>query len=369
MLRRFGYSKILIVMTIVLLMGAGLLIRGGQDRPISVVLLVNGTLGDLSFFDSAARGLAAAAEELGINYTIVEMAHDRAVWGPTLMDIAYEDYDLIIVGTWDMRGHLHEVARLHPERRFLIFDAAVDYKRYGLTNVHSILYKQNEGAFLAGALAALVTTSTMERANPEPLIGFLGGMDIPVINDFLVGYIAGARYIYPNIRIFISYAGTFADPARGKELALAQLRAGVDIVFHAASLTGLGLLEAIRIKDNYAIGVDSDQALIFQELKDDPVTARRILSSMLKRVDMSLLYALRRFVAGTLPFGEAHTLGLAEGAVGLADNWIFRKYLPVEFQDLLTDLKRRIITGEIVVPTAFGMAREDLDALRDGVRP
>lgn len=369
MLHHAWYSKILIAITVVCLVGAGLLVRGDQEEPISVILLINGTLGDLSFFDSAVRGLVAAAEELGISYTIVEMGHNPAVWGPTLMDIAYEDYDLIIVGTWNMRAHLHEVALLHPKRRFLIFDAAVDYKRYGLANVHSILYKQNEGAFLAGALAALVTTSTMERANPEPLIGFLGGMDIPVINDFLVGYIAGARYIYPDIRIFISYAGTFADPARGKELALAQFRAGVDISFHAASMTGLGLLEAVRIKDNYAIGVDSDQALIFQELKGDPVTARRILSSMLKRVDMSLLYALRRFVDGTLPFGETHSLGLAEGAVGLADNWIFRKYVPAKFRDLLTDLRRRIITGEIVVPTAFGMTREDLDVLRDGVRP
>lgn len=369
MFRRFWCIKILIAMAVVLLMGTGMVIRGEQEEPISVILLVNGTLGDLSFFDSAARGLAAAAEELGISYTIVEMGHDPAVWGPTLMDIAYGEYDLILVGTWDMRAHLHEVALLHPERRFLIFDAAVDYKRYGLANVHSILYKQNEGAFLAGALAALVTMSDMERANPEPLIGFLGGMDIPVINDFLVGYIAGARYIHPDIRIFISYAGTFADPARGKELALAQFRAGVDISFHAASMTGLGLLEAVRIKDHYAIGVDSDQALIFQELKGDPVTARRILSSMLKQVDMSLLYALRQFVAGTLPFGKAHPLGLAEGAVGLADNWIFRKYVPAEFRDVLADLERRIITGEIVVPTAFGMTRENLDALRDGVRP
>ncbi len=366
---RVWYNKFLIGMIVLLVVGTGLCIRGGQREPINVVLLVSGTLGDLSFFDSAARGLAAAAKELGITYTIVEMHHNPAIWGPTLSDIAYEDYDLIIVGTWEMRAHLHKVARLHPDRRFLIFDAAVDYQRYGLTNVHSILYTQNEGAFLAGALAALVTTSAMERANPEPLIGFLGGMDIPVINDFLVGYIAGARYIYPDIRIFISYAGTFADPARGKELALAQFRAGVDIVFHAASLTGLGLLQAVRVKDYYAIGVDSDQALIFQELKGDTATASRILSSMLKRVDMSLLYALRLFVDGTLPFGEANSLGLAEGAVGLADNWIFRKHVPAEFRYLLADLERRIIAGEIVVPTAFGMRREDLDALRAGVRP
>ena len=286
------------------------------------------------------------------------------------MDIAYEDYDVIIAGTWSMIPHVEEVAPLHPERRFIFFDAAVDYERYDLGNVHSILYKQNEGSFLAGALAALVTTSGMPKAIPEEaLIGFLGGMDIPVINDFLVGYIQGAQYINPEIRIFISYAGTFEDPARGKELVLAQYRAGVDISFNVAGMTGLGLLEAAKIMDRYAIGVDSDQALIFEELKGDLDIAERTLSSMLKRVDMSLLYALRRHIDGTLPYGKAEALGLAVGAVGLADNWIFRKHVPEEFRELLADLERRIIEGEIEILTAYGMPKEQLDALREAVRP
>lgn len=337
---------------------------------LKVALFLPGNLGDMGFLDSAARGVKIAAEELGIEYTIIEAGSDPAVWGPGLEDVAYGDYDVIITGAPPMAPHVEQVAALLPEKYFILFDTQVDYERHPeLTNVYSILYRQNEGSFLAGALAALVTTSDMPKATPEPIIGFIGGMDYPVINDFLVGYIQGAQHINPEIKVLIAYAGTWSDPAKGKELALAQYRAGADIVFPAAAMTSLGALEAAKEADRYAIGVDDDQALIFAELLGDLDTAERILSSALKNVDISLLYALRRHVQGTLAYGQAEALGIAEGATGIADNWVYRKHVSEEFRATLAELEQKILTGEIIVQTALGMSPQELDAIRQAVRP
>lgn len=347
--------------------GAALVAYGDQ---LKVVLFLPGNLGDMGFFDSAARGVKMAAEELGIQYTIVEAGPDPAAWGSGLEDVAYGPYEVIITGAPPMATHVERVAALLPGKYFILFDAQVDYEHHPeLTNVYSILYKQNEGAFLAGALAALVTTSDMPKVNPEPIIGFIGGQDYPIINDFLVGYIQGAQYINPEIKVLIAYAGTFSDPAKGKELALAQYRAGADVVFPAAAMTSLGALEAAKEADRYAIGVDDDQALIFAEKLGDIETAKHILSSALKRVDVSLYFALKLHVAGKLSYGQAVAWGLAEGAVGLADNSIYRTYVPEVFRKTLAELEQRILRGEIVVKSAFGMSPQELNAIRQAVQP
>ncbi len=338
------------------------------DKPLKVILLINGTLGDKSFFDSAARGIKKAEKVLGIEAKIVELGYDPSTFKPGLEDAADSDYDIVICGTWQMQEALQEIAPEYPDKKFIIFDTSVDYKKGDLSNVYSILYKQNEGSFLAGALAAMVTTSKeLPDTNDKKLIGFLGGMDIPVINDFLVGYIEGARYIDKDIKILISYAGSFSDPAKGKELVLAQYRQGADISFNVAGETGLGLLDAAKEAKKYAIGVDSDQAMLFAE--SDPEKAKRTLTSMLKRVDNSLFRALKLHLEGKLPYGKAEALGLAEEAVGLAKNEIYRKYVPKTIQAQIGVLEEKIISGKIKVDTAFGMSQSELTKLRNSVKP
>ncbi len=335
--------------------------------PLKVALLINGTLGDRSFFDSAYDGVVAAEKELGINFKLVEMGYDQSVWDPTLADIAEQDYDVIILGTWQMTESLEEIAPWNPDKKFIIFDTSVDYSKGNLDNVYSIEYKQNEGSFLAGALAAMVTNSQMPLANSGKAIGFLGGMDIPVINDFLVGYIEGALYIEPQVKVDISYIGSFDDSAKGKEMALAQYNRGVDIGFNVAGQAGLGQLDAAKDANRYAIGVDSDQALLFETT--DPVKADLIVTSMLKRIDNSLVRALKMHIEGTLPYGEAEALGLAEEAVGLADNAYYQKLISPEFRAELEKIAEKIQKGEIEVSSALGMPAQELNALRDSVRP
>lgn len=338
-----------------------------EKKPMKVVLLINGNLGDKSFFDSANAGIEAAKKELGIEAKVIEMGNDPSKWEPTLADVSEQKWDLIIAGTWQMTENLQKIAPKYPSNKYVIFDTAVDYKAAKLDNVYSILYKQNEGSYLAGALAAMVTTSKMPLANDKKTIGFLGGMDIPVINDFLVGYIQGAKSVEPGIKVAVSYVGDFANPAKGKEMALAQYEQGADIGFNVAGETGLGQLDAAKEKKRYAIGVDSDQALLFKS--SDPAKAELIVTSMLKRVDNSLLRAIKLFKEGKLPFGQAENLGLKEEAVGLADNEFYQKLVSDDFRKKLDEVKAKIVKGEIAVDSAIGMDNKKLDEIRNSVRP
>jgi len=357
-------KRILNIVLVVLLVGMLTVTASAQLR---VALLINGTLGDRSFFDSAANGMKIIKDELGVRTKVIEMSYDPSKWEPTLADVSDMDWDIIIVGTWQMTEMLEKIAPQHPEKKYIIFDTSVDYSKGNLDNVYSILYKQNEGSYLAGSLAAMVTTSDLPLTNKEKYIGFLGGMDIPVINDFLVGYIQGAKYIEPDIKVAISYIGDFSDSAKGKEMALAQYNLGVDVGFNVAGQAGLGQIEAAKEANRYAIGVDSDQALLFE--KNAPEKAKLILTSMLKRVDNSLVRAIKLYQEGELEFGKAEALGIKEGAVGLADNKYYQQLVTEEMRARLSDLRDKIESGEITVDSAIGMSKERLDEIRNSVRP
>ncbi len=323
-----------------------------EEQKLRVALYVNGTLGDKSFFDSANRGVEKAAAEFGITTKTIEGTYEQANWEPDITQLAEGEWDIVIAGTWQLVDYLQAIAPKHPEKVFITYDTSVDYSAGDMGNVYSILYAQNEGSFLVGALAALVTTSDMPKANPEKVIGFLGGMDIPVINDFKVGYIQGAKYIDPDVRVLVSYANSFSDSAKGKELVLAQYEQGADIAFNVAGETGIGVLDAAKDKDRYAIGVDSDQYFLFKDA--DPGKAKNIVTSMMKNVDDSLYRAIKLHLEGKLPVGEAEVLGIAQGGVGVADNENYQKLVPAEFRDQIRELEEKVVGGEIAIETAIG---------------
>lgn len=323
-----------------------------EEKKVKVVLYVNGTLGDKSFFDSANRGVQMAVKELGIEAKTIEGGYAPERWEPDIAQLAEGDWDIIIAGTWQLQEYLEKFAPKHPDKKFFTYDTTVDYSKGGLDNVYSILYSQNEGSFLVGALAAMITTSDMELANPDKVIGFLGGMDIPVINDFKVGYEQGAKYIDPDIKVLVSFAGAWNDPAKGKELILAQYDQGADIAFNVAGETGLGLLDAAKDKKRYAIGVDSDQYLLYKD--SDPEKASHIVTSMLKNVDISLYRGIKLHLEGKLAYGKAEILGIEKDGVGVADNENFKKLVPQEFTARIKELENKIVSGEIKIDTAFG---------------
>ena len=187
--------------------------------------------------------------------------------------------------------------------------------------------KKEWGSYLAGVYAASIPTSLLDGMNPDAIIGSVGGQEIPVILDFMVGYEQGAKDTNPDIQVIRQFADSWNDPAKGKELAKAQYSQGADIVFQIAGGTGQGVFEAAAEDGKYAIGVDSDQAVAVAEA--DPAQAERILTSMLKNVDNSIVRALQMHIDGTLPYGEVENLGIAEGGVGLARNEYYEKTRPI----------------------------------------
>jgi len=340
---------------------------GAKEVPekdaLEVILLIPGTLGDKSFFDSANQGIEMIRDQLGATTKVVEVGTDSTRWEPNLLDAAEGSWDIIISGN-SMTEMMNAIAPQYPDKRFINFDTSIEETP---DNVYSIFYLTNEAGFLAGAAAALITTSDMPYANEEPLIGFLGGMDIPGINDFLIGYIEGARHVNDEIQIISSYAGDFGDPAKGKELTLLQFRSGVDISYNVAGGTGLGLIEAAKLQDAYAIGVDADQAMLFAT--SDPEKAEHIVTSTVKKIDAALLFAVEQHVSGTLPYGTHAELGISTGAVGIAKSDYYQKLLPEEIKSQLEEIEQAVSSGAVTVSTAFGMSSDEFSKLRDSVSP
>ncbi len=332
------------------------------EEPLRVILLIPGSLGDKSFFDSANHGIELMNENLNVETKVVEMGTDYTKWEPNLLDALEGNWDIIVTGN-AMTEMLNTFAPDYPEQKFINFDSTDTLEN---SNVYGIQYKANELSFLAGACAALVTNSDMELANSDSVIGFLGGMDIPGINDFLVGYIEGAKYEDENIKVMISYAGDFADPAKGKELSILQYNNSVDISFNVAGGTGLGLLDAAKERNAYAIGVDSDQALLFEDT--DPEKSEHIVTSAVKKIDEAIYGAVVKHIEGTLEYGIVDQLGVAENGVGLAKNQYFEQ-LSDEIKAEIESVEAELSAGNIEVSTAYGMSTEEINEIRENVKP
>jgi len=213
----------------------------------------------------------------------------------------------------------------------------------------------------------MVTTDTeeMEYANPEKVVGWVGGMDMTLINDFVLGFIQGAHDIDPEVKVITSYTNSFSDTAKGKELAQIMIDSGCDLVYNGAGGAGMGCLEAGKENHTYSIGTDSDQAMLFA---DDPEKANLILASQLKSLDVNLLDVATRYMNGEDVFGHHENLGVASGVIRLSDNEFTRKNVPAWMLEKLEELSQGIKDGTIVVESAYGqddaVVHEKIDAAR-----
>lgn len=338
--------------------------EAGSGDKLKVVLLIPGTLGDKSFFDSANNGLNMVKEQLGAETKVVEMGIDKTKWEPTFNDIAAENWDVIISGGSEITEMFNATAELYPDKKFINYDTDIDEAP---DNMYNMSYATNEVSFLAGAVAALATQSDMPNATPENVIGFVGGMDIPGINAFLVGYIQGAQYIDPDVKVAVSYAGDFVNPAKGKELSLIQYNSGVDVIFNVAGGTGLGIFDAAKDKKKYAIGVDSDQAMLMNDT--DSEKANLIVTSSIKKIDTAILGAVKRLQEGTLEMGKRDVLSFVDDGVGIAENDIYKNVFPAELQAKVEEVKQKLINKEITVDNAMGMETSEIEAIRNAVKP
>jgi len=227
-------------------------------------------------------------------------------------------------------------------------------------------HAQNEGSYIVGAAAAMLTASGDEKTNEERIIGFVGGGQNTAIEDFLVGYIEGAKAVDPEIKVLISYIGSFADSAKGKELAMAQIDQGADVVFSVAGGAGLGVLAGCAEKGVYAIGVDGDQYEILKN--DDPVTAAAIATSMQKKCDQTVYSCVSRALEGTLPYGTYDKVGLAGGVVGAADNENFRSIFSEDQIKELKEIEAKVASGEVQVFSAIGADDSAIQEIKNSVQ-
>lgn len=315
-----------------------------KDNPLKVALVLHGTLGDKSFFDSAAAGMEKAKAELPVDVKIIELGYDRAKWQPGLMDAADSGYDVIIAGTFDMTPYITEAAAEYPDTKFIDFDDAPDFSGGAHPNVLAVMYGTSTAGYLAGYAAA--------KLSKTGVLGTIIGMEFPTVTDFKVGFDQGAKDANPNIEILNAVAGTFSDPAKGKEIGLAQLGQNADIIFPIAGSTGIGALQAIKEAGGgkLAVGVDSDQATIFAA-GGDQAQADVIFTSVEKKVGESLYLALKGTIDGTQEYGKRVLLGLADGAVGISKNAQYEALVPADLRAEIDGLEAKIASGEIVVAT------------------
>jgi basic membrane protein A and related proteins len=312
---------------------------GAPDIRIGLVFDVGGR-GDQSFNDAAYRGLERAMSELKVPESNIEYIEpgeggDRE---SALRQLAAGPYDLIFGIGFLFSDDILAVAKDFPQKKFACVDMNVPETGGLPANVVALKFKEEEGSYLVGALSGWLTKTNH--------VGFVGGMQIPLIKKFEAGYAAGVKKANPQATVDVKYAGVdgnaFKNPTKGKELALAIYGAGADIIYHASGSTGLGVFEAAREKNRFAIGVDSDQR---------PAMPGRVLTSMVKRVDVAVFDTIRDTIEGRFPGGQVHVLGLREKGVDYVYDEHNRDLIPADVHSRVEALRGEIEAGTIAVPT------------------
>ncbi len=306
---------------------------GGKIR-VGIVFDIGGK-DDKSFNAAAWEGVKRALHDMP-DYMILRDVEpgDPTSIEPSMRAFAERGYDLIIGVGFAQAPIMESVSRDYPNLKFAIIDGVIDS-----TNVASLIFKEHEGSFLVGMIAA--------RATKTNSIGFVGGMDIPLIHKFATGYVEGARYVNPRIQVFQNYVGVndaaWNNPGKGKELAKAQIERGADVIFQAAGNSGLGVFDAAEETNTLAIGVDSNQ---------NWVKPGFILTSMMKRVDNAVYNTVKETIDGQFK-GGLHLFGLDNDGIGYALDDYNRNLIPQSVIDDVERAKKEIIEGHIKVTDAM----------------
>lgn len=279
-------------------------------------------------------GLREAEAEYGIHLTEVNGLENDPVATEMIMRDAAQNSDLVLAAGFQLGRTVATIAPEFPDVKFAMFDVVLD-----MPNVASVNYKSNEGSFLVGAIAALKTESNK--------IGFIGGVNIPLIHGFAAGYIAGILEINPDAEIFLDYVSEnvsgFTQPDKAKELALAQYASGVDVIYVAAGGSGQGVLEAAQEQSKYIIWVDDN---------GNHLAPGTVLTSMAKEIPASVKIIIRETLEDRF-MGGIRYFGLEDGGVYYAVDEHNRNLLSDEIIEIVESLKSKIIAGEIVVPESF----------------
>jgi basic membrane protein A len=329
-------SLILLLVAMLALNGCATrdLVAEASDKRVRVGIVFDiGGKDDRSFNAAAYQGVLRAKKELPITLRDVEPGDPTSI-EPALRAFAQYGYNATIGVGFAQGPIIKQVAADYPQLHFILIDSVAD-----LPNVASLLFKEHEGSFLVGMIAAYTSKTGV--------LGFVGGMDIPLIHKFATGYEEGARYVNPKIRVLRNYVGitdaAWNNPSKGRELANAQYEQGADVIFQAAGNSGLGVFDAAEAYGKYAIGVDANQNWI---------KPGYILTSMLKRLDNAVYSIIKEEVEGKFQ-GGIHVYGLDNDGVGYALDEYNKSLIPQTVIDKVEEARRNIIAGKIKVTDAM----------------
>lgn len=338
--------------------GAG----GSSGEKKQVYVFVNNR-GDLSYWDSMAEGGDRAKADFAdrADVRVVETTGDIQANLTALYEAADNGADLIVTAA-DFKDNLIEVALNFPDIAFAIINEDITAEA---DNIYCADFSVSEATFLGGIIAADLASQGLEGTSNEKTIGFIGGMDeAVVIQEFMLGYIQGAKFYEPETKVVYNYVGGWNDPDTARTQAMTQYKdAKADVIFACAGGSGNGVHRAAGEIGKYVIGADSNQALLYEEDKE---IQERFASSVLKKVGNVVYDIIERFLEeGTLPFGEYEIFGLEQDAVGVVEDEQFQAYVSDKGKEALEKAREGIISGEIEVVGAIGKEQEEIKALID----
>jgi basic membrane protein A len=315
------------------------------DKPVALII-AQGGLGDQSYNDLAYAGFKRAIAESKLEGKPVESKDVVAQAADILRRASDAGFGLVVDLEYSHGDALQAVAKDYAGTDYVILNQV----KSG-ANVASVLFQEQEGSYLAGALATLVATdASIKGVNGKPIIGVIGGTKSVGIDKFIVGYIQGAREVNPKVEVKVAYSNNFGDPAIGLQMAKAMYESGANVVYQVAGGTGLGVIQAAKETGHFAIGVDTDQ---------DGVAPGSVLTSMIKRTDVAVETVVKDYAAGKFPGGKTVTLGLAQDGVGLSPMKYTHDIIPAATLAKVEDLKKKILSGEIKVWNAVDQGYPD----------
>ncbi len=290
---------------------------------------------------SIVEGLNKAKADFGIDLKLVDTGNRALDYEEQFSNLAKTgEYDLIFVMGWELVDALQKVSAAYPNQRFVFIDGVLDSDKIIYAS-----FAEEQGSFIAGALAALVENlgPEFEKIGDGKAIGFVGGRDIPVIRNFLGGYEQGAKYAVSDVKVNSVFAGTFDDPAKGSELAMALYGQGTDIVYNVAGPTGEGVMQASAAADKYSLGVDVDMC---------SSAPGNVLASMLKRGDIAVYSIIKDEVEGKAVKPGVRTFDLASGGVEVKLCEDVAAKLPADIPAKLEEIRKEVVDGKIAITKA-----------------
>lgn len=315
----------------------GTAVQGEAKSDLKVAYVTPGATGDNGFCDSVARGLERIKQDYGAQTTIIENNNDASKYAESLEACFQWQPDIVFSEPYGFEELYTQYADKYPDTTIVCLDFTLENTAKTISNY---VFISEEGAFLAGVCAALVTESDLELANEEQKVGFVGGNDIPVIRGFYKGFEQGVKYVNPDIEILSTYVGDFFDPVKGKTAAKQLYAQGADIIFQAAGTSGQGVLEAASEENKYAIGVDSNQNGLYPG---------HVVSSMVKDLDGAVYDLFVMIQEGTYESNHTYEKGAGPSGVYLAIDEYSEDILTQEMIDQIQEIQDKIVSGEIKI--------------------